>query len=624
MKTNKNISLLAVFILFLVITSQSNAQLNMTVNSLADDEYAYAYDDPNTTADESEDGICQDELGRCTIRAAIDESNNMDQSLTLFFSVNGQINLMDALYPVDGSEILGNDQVEITGNAGFELENDCQIERLIFNGLTYSAITIHGDNNTIGSTNIFLNNSFAVDIWGDSNSVGFNRFGIDQNNNLGPNAIAINITGSANTIASNIICGSSLVGISIGEGSDNVIRKNYIGTNSQGQSGLGNTIGISIDGSDYNLIGGETLDEKNVISGNSVAGITLGGVPPDNYSIANGVWSNIIGLDPTESYVIPNGKGIIITNGARIEFLSRNIIAGNSTSGIHIFGFDNETKTYGHTIAENKIGVNSNNVQFPNGMDGITIQGNVEEVTIGTNLAGLHLPNSIIGNQNRGIAVMSDFGYNPSKIQFRKNIIYQNNSANVFMSSQANNGLLPPYGLSFNNNTIAGICDVSGALIDIYKANINEFSSSAYEWIGSTTVGSNNVFSYEITDPSIEAVSLTATTSTGNTSAFGYLELITDVEKVDDKIPTEFALLQNYPNPFNPTTTINFSIPEEEFVSLKVFNSLGEEVAELIKEEISTGSYSISFNASLLSSGIYFYKLTAGSFSDIKKMIYLR
>ena len=624
MKTNKNISLLAVFILFLVITSQSNAQLNMTVNSLADDEYAYAYDDPNTTADESEDGICQDELGRCTIRAAIDESNNMDQSLTLFFSVNGQINLMDALYPVDGSEILGNDQVEITGNAGFELENDCQIERLIFNGLTYSAITIHGDNNTIGSTNIFLNNSFAVDIWGDSNSVGFNRFGIDQNNNLGPNAIAINITGSANTIASNIICGSSLVGISIGEGSDNVIRKNYIGTNSQGQSGLGNTIGISIDGSDYNLIGGETLDEKNVISGNSVAGITLGGVPPDNYSIANGVWSNIIGLDPTESYVIPNGKGIIITNGARIEFLSRNIIAGNSTSCIHIFGFDNETKTYGHTIAENKIGVNSNNVQFPNGMDGITIQGNVEEVTIGTNLAGLHLPNSIIGNQNRGIAVMSDFGYNPSKIQFRKNIIYQNNSANVFMSSQANNGLLPPYGLSFNNNTIAGICDVSGALIDIYKANINEFSSSAYEWIGSTTVGSNNVFSYEITDPSIEAVSLTATTSTGNTSAFGYLELITDVEKVDDKIPTEFALLQNYPNPFNPTTTINFSIPEEEFVSLKVFNSLGEEVAELIKEEISTGSYSISFNASLLSSGIYFYKLTAGSFSDIKKMIYLR
>lgn len=86
----------------------------------------------------------------------------------------------------------------------------------------------------------------------------------------------------------------------------------------------------------------------------------------------------------------------------------------------------------------------------------------------------------------------------------------------------------------------------------------------------------------------------------------------------------EFSLEQNFPNPFNPSTTISFSIPEEEFVSLKLINSLGEEVAELINEEKPAGNYSASFDASSLSSGIYFYSLTAGSFIESKKMIYLK
>jgi len=595
----------------------------MTVNSLADDEYAYAWDDPNTPEDESKDGICKDELGRCTIRAAIDESNNMSTALDLFFSVNGQIDLIDGLYLVDGTTILGNNQVEISCDNCFDLGNDCQISQIIFNGVTFTAITVNGDNNTIGSSNVFINNYIAVDVWGNSNSIGGNLFGIDDNNNLGSNNISILVTGSSNTISLNTFCGS-LTAMSVAEGEFNEIRRNYIGTNSSGDQGLGNLIGIAIDGSGSNLVGGETLDEKNVISGNSVAGIAISGVPPDNYSVSNGVWSNIIGLDPTQTYPIPNGNGVVITNGARVEFLGRNIIAGNSLSGIHIFGQDDETKTYGHIIAENKIGVNSDNVLFPNGMDGITIQGNVEDVTIGTNLSGQHLPNSIIGNQNKGINVISDFGYSPSKIQFRKNLVFQNSSANIFMSSQANNGLLPPYSLSFSNNTIAGIHDVPGALIDVYKASINEFSPSAYEWLGSTNVGSNGVFSYEITDPSIEAVSLTATTATGNTSAFGFIELITDVENENNEIPNEYFLSQNFPNPFNPSTRINWQSPIGSHQTLKIFDVLGNEVATLVDEYREAGRYEVEFNADKLSSGIYLYKLQAGSFTQTKKMTVLK
>jgi len=141
--------------------------------------------------------------------------------------------------------------------------------------------------------------------------------------------------------------------------------------------------------------------------------------------------------------------------------------------------------------------------------------------------------------------------------------------------------------------------------------------------LGSTTVGGNGVFSYVITDPTVEAVSLTATTGVGNTSGFGFLELITDVED-KEQFPTEFSLEQNYPNPFNPSTTISFSIPKEDFVSLKVFNSLGEEIAELVNETKPAGNYSFTFDANGLSSGIYLYKISAGNFVETKKMILIK
>ncbi len=85
-----------------------------------------------------------------------------------------------------------------------------------------------------------------------------------------------------------------------------------------------------------------------------------------------------------------------------------------------------------------------------------------------------------------------------------------------------------------------------------------------------------------------------------------------------------FELDQNYPNPFNPATTISFTIPEREIVSLSVFNILGEEVSTLINEERSAGSYSVHFAADKLSSGIYFYRLQAGNNFSIKKMTLLK
>jgi len=89
-------------------------------------------------------------------------------------------------------------------------------------------------------------------------------------------------------------------------------------------------------------------------------------------------------------------------------------------------------------------------------------------------------------------------------------------------------------------------------------------------------------------------------------------------------LPDEFSLSQNYPNPFNPATSIEFQLPVKSFVSLVVYDVLGNEITTLVNEEKSAGFYEVNFNANNLVSGVYFYRLQANRFTEIKKMILLR
>ncbi|MCK9280966.1 MAG: cellulase family glycosylhydrolase [Melioribacteraceae bacterium] len=89
-------------------------------------------------------------------------------------------------------------------------------------------------------------------------------------------------------------------------------------------------------------------------------------------------------------------------------------------------------------------------------------------------------------------------------------------------------------------------------------------------------------------------------------------------------LPNGFQLYQNYPNPFNPTTNIEYYIPKETHVSLKIYNTLGEIVSELVNENKRTGLHSVAFNALNLSSGVYFYKIETPEFSSIKKLIFVK
>ena len=97
-----------------------------------------------------------------------------------------------------------------------------------------------------------------------------------------------------------------------------------------------------------------------------------------------------------------------------------------------------------------------------------------------------------------------------------------------------------------------------------------------------------------------------------------------NIIEVDIDLPNAFSLEQNYPNPFNPSTTINYQIPELSFVTLKVYDVLGSEVATLVNKELPVGNYEIEFDATTLPSGIYFYRLQAGSFVETKKMVLMK
>ncbi|MFN7014721.1 MAG: hypothetical protein ACK4ON_10690, partial [Bacteroidia bacterium] len=193
----------------------TTAQEVYTINSLADDEHAYAYDNPGTPTDESRDGICNDALGRCTLRAAIDEAHNRNTSAKFIFSVSGTINLINVIYLEDFCEIDGGNQIELSGTPAMVAQNNTKIR-----GLRVSAmfgVLLEGNNNIVGDFpyyNEFVNSQVGLTIGGDNNKVFNNYFGITQDGTLMPNQFGIIISGSNNEIGKadlangNVICGN--------------------------------------------------------------------------------------------------------------------------------------------------------------------------------------------------------------------------------------------------------------------------------------------------------------------------------------------------------------------------------------------------------------------------------
>ncbi|MBX7045813.1 MAG: T9SS type A sorting domain-containing protein [Ignavibacteria bacterium] len=204
-----------------------------------------------------------------------------------------------------------------------------------------------------------------------------------------------------------------------------------------------------------------------------------------------------------------------------------------------------------------------------------------------------------------------------------------NTNTEAFWFNDANNGFIGGTilqqttngGTTLTTNTGAGtgtytglVGTTAGNYWFARGTNIYSTTNNGTSWTAATTVTGtyNHMTISRSGSPYIYAVR-----NNGGISKYGgSFTGVTPVTTVADN----YSLSQNYPNPFNPTTNIKFAIPQSGFVTLKIYNMLGKEVATLVSSNLSKGSYSYDFNASNLASGVYFYKLETANFSEVKKM----
>jgi hypothetical protein len=176
------------------------------------------------------------------------------------------------------------------------------------------------------------------------------------------------------------------------------------------------------------------------------------------------------------------------------------------------------------------------------------------------------------------------------------------------------------------SNLLANDCDIEtgnkNLVLKVLSATSGTTDSVSSLTFGSSiAVGTKDTVYYRVG----ETRSAVGDTLWGNVArAILVLSSNTETEQGLITAPEGFALNQNYPNPFNPTTTIRYELPKQAFVTLKVYDLLGKEVATLVQETKTAGSYLASFHAAHLSSGIYFYKLTAGEFTTTKKLVLMK
>ncbi|MEI7485613.1 MAG: T9SS type A sorting domain-containing protein, partial [Ignavibacteriota bacterium] len=218
----------------------------------------------------------------------------------------------------------------------------------------------------------------------------------------------------------------------------------------------------------------------------------------------------------------------------------------------------------------------------------------------------------------------------PGNKMFAHNIEQNDNSGSASLYIQNNNLKLQ------NTVPVAGIqFKLSGAgaqnVVFTPSSELTNYQVAA----GSASENSKTFVVFTMSDTSLNSGIHTLGTFTGLNNGIvmnqvyiadgnGNGVITSNEENENTEIPKEYSLNQNYPNPFNPVTTIGFELPKNGFTNLKVYDVTGRLIKTLINENRQAGYYKVSFDASTLASGVYFYKLTSGSYSATKKMIVLK
>ncbi len=189
--------------------------------------------------------------------------------------------------------------------------------------------------------------------------------------------------------------------------------------------------------------------------------------------------------------------------------------------------------------------------------------------------------------------------------------VYKSTNGGINWAMTFNQGLCGLNTLYFINEQTGWIAGCEGAIHKTTNGGINWTQQS----FGTTTYLYDMQFVNEFTGWAVGTNGRILKTTTGG---------LTQVIPLNSEVPKVFSLSQNYPNPFNPTTNIKFQIPNAGFVELKIFDVLGREISTLANEKLNPGTYEVEWDASAYPSGVYYYKIIAGDYSETRKMVLIK
>ncbi len=375
----------------------------------------------------------------------------------------------------------------------------------------------------------------------------------------------------------------------------------YLGTTSDGLAAARNEYGVWIHSNSRDIVVGlpGNSQDGNLISGNQCGVLVVDSCK--RISIAG----NRIGVNRPGTDTLSNlTAAISIQSGCDSAEISENLIGGRET-GIYI---EDSRHVY---IGKNSIGTDT----AWNRNLGIFDQGILFDYYARNNIVAWNS----IGNCDRaGILVLgSGCIFNTLTM----NMVSKITGKGIENAYGGNNDLPPPTVLSVNSSTVTGTAGPE-SIVEIFADD----SSQGRDVCGRTTADASGAFAFPLTKPIVRKyVTATATDSLGNTSEFSVPYIITGVERnCVSGMPITFGLEQNFPNPFNPNTTIAYELPEALYVRLSVCDMLGREVSALVDERRDAGIHKVTFNASGLSTGVYFYRIHAGTFTEAKRLLVLK
>ena len=266
--------------------------------------------------------------------------------------------------------------------------------------------------------------------------------------------------------------------------------------------------------------------------------------------------------------------------------------------------------------------------------------GNTWVFSLAVSPAGTGAANIFAGTQNGGVFVSTNNGKSwilPST-RLSNEIVYALGVEGTNLFAGTGEGVF----LSTDNGTSWTAAGLSSANVSALAVSpngaggTNIFAGTTYTGVsnGGIFLSTDNGTSWTavntgLTNTNISSLAMSETDLFAGTNGSGtwrrpLSEMITAVKESKNEKPTTFSLSQNYPNPFNPATTISFALPSRSFVSLKVFDILGREQSTIVSGELQAGTYNRQWNAANMSSGVYFYRLQAGSFIETKKLLLLK